>query len=322
MRRAFDLLKLLGDGAEHSGADLAHELGVTRAAIWNQVRRLRDEGIQIDGERGHGYVLAGGYDALKASAIVAELRALGCTAFHHVDAVDVTDSTNERLLQAQASTDVHGHVLFAEYQNAGRGRRGDRWMSPPGSGLCFSLAWRFDTPPATFSALSLVVGVVMVTTLRDFGIQDARLKWPNDIVRGPAKLAGILIEMRAEASGPCLTVIGIGLNISLSAHAHELIGRPSDDFISAGGRAVSRNALAAALLAALAAALNKFAALGFAPFRPTWQQFDALADREIKLDLGSRLVAGTARGVDEQGALVIEHEGGRERFVSGHLILQ
>jgi len=210
-------------------------------------------------------------------------------------------------------------VLFAEHQTAGRGRRGDRWMSPPGSGLCFSLAWRFDTPPPSFSALSLVIGVAIVTALQSLGIDDARLKWPNDIVRGQKKLAGILIEMRSEASGPCLAVIGIGLNINLSAHARTLIDRPSDDFRSATGHDISRNLLAASLLRGLASALAEFAQAGFAPFRPVWLRYDALADRQVCLELGERSVNGTARGVDADGALIIEHDGERERFVSGHL---
>ncbi len=319
MRRAFDLLELLADGAEHSGADLATRLGVTRAAVWNQVKRLRDEGVTIDSTPGHGYALPGGFEALDGARISAELSASGCQAYRNIASLGVTDSTNERLLQAHAGADVHGHVLFAEYQSAGRGRRGDRWMSPPGSGLCFSLAWRFDTPPPSFSALSLVVGVAMVTALHDHGIADARLKWPNDIVRDAGKLAGILIEMRAEASGPCLTVIGIGLNIRLSSAARALIDRPSDDFEAAGGRPISRNALAATLLARLAQTLQRFSREGFAPFRSTWERFDALAGREVSLDLGQRVVHGRASGVDEHGALIIATATGSERFVSGHL---
>jgi BirA family transcriptional regulator, biotin operon repressor / biotin---[acetyl-CoA-carboxylase] ligase len=322
MRRAFDLLKLLADGTEHAGEDLAAELGVTRAAVWNHVSRLRAEGVDIDADGSHGYVLRGGYDALEAAQISAQLAALGCARYNRIETIEVTDSTNERLLQEQAAGDVHGRVLFAEYQNAGRGRRGDRWMSPPGSGLCFSLAWRFDAPPTTFSALSLVVGVALVESLQPLGIRDALLKWPNDIVRGAGKMAGILIEMRSELSGPSTTVIGVGLNVSLSTHARELIDRPSDDFLSAGGSPLSRNVLAASLLAGLATALDTFAREGFAPFRDRWHALDALAARKVTLELGPRTVVGVARGVDEHGALIIEHDGQRERFMSGHLLLE
>ncbi|MGE0483080.1 MAG: biotin--[acetyl-CoA-carboxylase] ligase [Gammaproteobacteria bacterium] len=319
MRRAFELLALLGDGAEHSGAELSQALGVTRAAVWNQVQRLRDAGIQIRGVAGQGYALAHGFEALDGKVIEDDLARVGCTAWPSVEVARVTDSTNERLLRVLDDGDIHGHVLFAEFQTAGRGRRGDRWISPPGSGLCFSCGWRFDSPPSTFSALSLVIGLAVVRCLRDSGVDDARLKWPNDIVRDGRKLAGILIEMRSEAGGPCHTVIGIGLNIALSPQARAAIDQPSDDVTSACGRTVSRNALAAALLTGLGAMLGEFAVHGFAPFREAWLAHDALAGRQVLLDLGPRVVGGRARGVDAHGALLIEHGGRCEPFVSGHL---
>lgn len=319
MRRAFELLALLADGAEHSGAELARRLGVTRAAVWNQVARLRETGVEILATPGQGYRLAAGFEALDGARIAALLRERGCGAFGEVQALEVTDSTNARLLEAAAGADVHGRVLLAEYQTAGRGRRGDRWMSPPGSGLCFSLGWRFDVPPPTFSALSLVVGLALLEALGAEGVGDAALKWPNDIVRGADKLAGILIEMRAEAGGPCVAVIGAGVNVALSDYARTLIDRPSGDVSSAAGRSVSRNALAAGLLAALAAALDEFARAGFEPFRAAWARADALAGREVSLDLGARTVHGTACGVDAHGALVLDCDGRRERFLSGHL---
>ncbi|MGR8920426.1 MAG: biotin--[acetyl-CoA-carboxylase] ligase [Gammaproteobacteria bacterium] len=319
MRRAFDLLELLADRAEHSGADLAAALGVSRAAVWNQVARLREEGVDIVGTPGQGYVLEAGFDKLDADAMRAELEHAGCRSIRALDVLTVTDSTNEQLLTRQTSADIHGHALFAEYQSAGRGRRGDKWLSPPGSGLTFSLGWRFDAPPSTFSALSLVIGLALARALDRHGIDTVRLKWPNDIVRGDRKMAGILIEMRAEAGGPCVTVIGIGLNVSLSVRGAALIDRPSDDVTTALGAAVSRNALAADVLASLVEHLEQFGREGFEPFRDAWCALDALRDREVTLDLGGRVVTGRARGVDDHGALLIEDDGRLESFVSGHL---
>ena len=318
MRRAFALLDLLSDGAEHAGAELAQALGVTRAAVWHQVAQLREQGLTIDAVRGHGYRLHGGFEALDAERIRSQLTDSARTTLR-VETLVVTDSTNERLLAAQNEGEVHGRVLLAEYQTAGRGRRGDRWISPPGSGLCLSLAWRFDQPPATFSALSLVVGMAIAESLRELGVNGAMLKWPNDILCDNGKLAGILIEMRAEAGGPCCTVIGIGINVRMSEESRALINQPVEDFVHAGGSDVSRNRLAAVLLSALARTLPRFGRDGFAPFRADWQRYDALSGRAVKLQLPNRLVAGTARGVDEHGALLIEHGGRSESFVSGHL---
>ena len=319
MRRAFELLQLLSDRAEHSGAELAERLGVTRAAVWNQISLLRNEGIEVQGTRGRGYRLPAGFDALNADLILERVRAAGCAAISNVRSLTVTDSTNERLLAELQQGDIHGHALLAEYQTAGRGRRGDRWISPPGSGLCMSLGWRFDAPPATFSALSLVVGLALVRTLRQRGVGAAMLKWPNDIVCNGAKLAGILIEMRAEAGGICRTVIGMGINVRLSQQARDMIGRPADDYMSTAGETIPRNELAAALLVGLARVLPEFARDGFAPFRADWAGFDALAGTAVCLELPGRVVRGQARGVDDHGALLIEHGGHCETFVSGHV---
>lgn len=318
MRRAFALLELLSDGAEHGGAELAKALGVTRAAVWHQVAQLREQGMPIAAMRGHGYHLPGGFEALSSDAIRAQLSGPAREVLA-IETVTITDSTNERLLAALNSGDIHGQVLLAEHQTAGRGRRGDRWISPPGSGLCLSLGWRFDQPPATFSALSLVVGMAIAESLRELGVASAMLKWPNDILCDGGKLAGILIEMRAEAGGPCRTVIGIGINVRMSAQARALIDQPVEDFTHASGVGVSRNRLAAVLLSALTRTLPQFGRDGFAVFRADWQRYDALADTAVTLELPNRTVAGIARGVDEHGALLIEHDGRRETFVSGHL---
>ncbi len=318
MRRAFALLELLSDGAEHAGAELAQALGVTRAAVWHQVAQLREQGLMIEAIRGHGYQMRGGFEALTAERIRTQLTD-NARATLTIETVVVTDSTNERLLAALNDGDIHGRVLLAEYQTAGRGRRGDRWVSPPGSGLCLSLAWRFDQPPATFSALSLVVGMAIAESLRGMGVHGAMLKWPNDILCHNGKLAGILIEMRAEAGGPCCTVIGIGINVQMSAASRALISQPVEDFLHASGSYVSRNRLAAVLLSALARTLPQFGRDGFAPFRADWQRYDALNGSAVKLELPNRVVVGTARGVDEHGALIIEQGDRSESFVSGHL---
>ena len=310
---------MLHDGAEHSGVDLAHRLGISRAAIWNHIDRLRKEGIEVRATRGRGYVLEGGFEVLDTAEIHRRLQQLNCKGVTALEAVVVTDSTNERLLAALPNDNIHGRVLLAEYQTAGRGRHGDQWIAPPGSGLCMSLGWCFDSPPTTFSALSLVVGLAVVSTLAEQGICRAMLKWPNDIVRDGCKLGGILIEMRSESGGPCTTVIGLGINIRLSQLARGRIEQPSADLESAAGHAISRNALAAALLNSLCAKLSLFGRQGFAGFWPEWRQFDVLADEPVRLDLAERVVEGIARGVDENGALIIEHSGRREKFMSGHL---
>ena len=321
MRRAFELLHLLHDGAEHSGGELATRLGITRSAVWNHVDTLRKQGIDVRATRGRGYRLEGGFEALDAERIDAAVRRYGTADIAKVEVVTVTDSTNERLLARAARDDIHGCVLLAEYQTAGRGRRGDSWIAPPGSGLCLSLGWRFELPPATLSALGLVMGVAVVTSLREHGAQRVTLKWPNDVLLDGRKVAGILIEMRSEASGPCTAVIGVGLNLRLSPQAQVLIDQPSGDLESAVSAPVSRNGLGGAVISELVACVRRFAVQGFDAFRTAWERDDALAGRSITLELPGRVIAGVARGVDRGGALVVEHAGARESFMAGHVRL-
>ena len=319
MRKALQLLALLADGQKHAGADLATSLGGSRAAIWNQVQRLREVGIEVEADRTHGYRLTHPFeplseDALNAEFLSASERRLTATV------VPVIDSTNGSLIEASTQRDVHGDVLLAEYQSAGRGRRGDRWQSPPGSGLWFSLGWRFAAPPSTFSALGLIVGLSLARTLRAAGVGGVELKWPNDLVCGGRKLGGILIEMRAEAGGPATVVIGIGINYRLGATVAESIDRPVTDLTSEGAGESGRNALAANLVLRLSHDLDRFDIDGFGPFQVEWPHFDALSNRAVRLELGDRIEAGIVRGVDDYGALKLEQGGTINTYLSGHLL--
>jgi BirA family biotin operon repressor/biotin-[acetyl-CoA-carboxylase] ligase len=318
MRRAFEILRLLSDGGLHSGEDLAVSLGITRAAVWNQIRRLRAEGLLITATAGVGYKLNCQFEALDSAEIERHLQQQGCYLFQ-CRVEDVIDSTNTRLLLQSVKSDIHGQVLFAEFQTTGRGRRGDKWVSPPGSGICFSLGYVFDTPPATFSALSLVVGISMTEALEKIGVRGIKVKWPNDIVRGEEKVAGILIEMRVEASGASRTVIGIGLNFVLPEKVIKLVDRPIGALESHVTDKFTRNQVAATILHVLSVNLLRFETSGFAAFHDDWRNFDALSGRNIRLELGTREVKGISRGVDENGALLLDTNSGLESFLSGHL---
>lgn len=319
MDKAFELLATLSDGCAHSGASLAAGLKVSRAAVWNRVKRLQTLGVDIYAMRGKGYKLATRFEFLSAAAIEAGLEPAARAAIREITVASVTDSTNQRLLDLLQARSIHGVALLAEYQTAGRGRRGDRWLAPPGGAVCLSLGWRFEIPPRDLSALSLVVGIAVAQALQQLGARGIGLKWPNDILYEGRKLAGILIELRSELGGPCTVVVGIGVNIALSEELRAHIDQPTASLADACPVLPARNAVAAALLNALASQLGRFAAGGFAAQTAAWQQLDALAGREIELVLPDRLIRGTARGVDPQGMLQIEHNGRVEAFLSGHV---
>ena len=319
--KAFELLARLNDGRTHSGTDLAADYAISRAAVWSRVQRLQSLGVEIYAIAGKGYRLSQPFEFLNTVAITASLSEEARHALPTVQLLEITDSTNQQLLQRASTQSIHGHALLAEFQTAGRGRRGDAWIAPPGSGICLSLGWRFEAPPSTMSALSLAIGIAVARTAEVFGLQDVHLKWPNDVLYQGRKLAGILIEMRAEYGGPSTVVIGIGLNSHLPAAVRAAITQPVADLSEALENPPGRNEVAAKLLSQLVTVLSEFTVSGFAPFTADWQHYDGLAGQHVQLDLPDRSVLGIARGVDTSGMLVLEHAGRREKFLSGHVRL-
>jgi BirA family biotin operon repressor/biotin-[acetyl-CoA-carboxylase] ligase len=213
MRR--DLLAILSDGQFHSGEALGLMLGVSRMAVWKHMRALREGGIPVEVVRGQGYRLPACVELLDAKAI---LDGLDPGTREHLAGVDIfleIDSTNTWLRQKALDGAPTGSVCVAEMQSAGRGRRNRRWVSPFAASLYLSLLWRSAAGAAELGGLSLAVGVAIVRSLRAFGIDTAGLKWPNDVLVDGAKLAGILIDVIGESTGPCSVIIGIGINVAM-----------------------------------------------------------------------------------------------------------
>jgi BirA family transcriptional regulator, biotin operon repressor / biotin---[acetyl-CoA-carboxylase] ligase len=318
----------LDDREFQSGEALAADLKVTRAAVWKAVETLRELGVNLEAQSHKGYRLAPGVGALDGARILeqlpAELQA-------RIEALLVEwniESTNTRLLEAYPPAAGKAAVLLAECQTGGRGRRGRTWVAPPGGAICLSVAWQFPEMPADLSALSLVVGICVAGALRHLGVDDLRVKWPNDLITPRGKLGGILIEMRAEASGPVHVVIGIGLNVRLEEAVRAQIaasGNVADDLIGAwrsSGPPPERNTVVAALLARLLPALERFPREGFTPYLADWHASDALVDRGVRVENAGEVTRGLARGVDVHGALLVETPQGVHRFISGEVTVR
>jgi len=323
--RREQLLALLSDGAVHSGERLAEQLHITRAAVWKAVQSLRELGIELESQH-HGYRLPHAVDLYDAQRIRAALSATDAAALQRIDVLFAVDSTN-RFVTAQPAAQAGQAVLcVAEIQQAGRGRRGRSWLAPFGSGICMSLGWLFDSMPPTFPALSLAVGVALTRALHQFGAEEVGLKWPNDLLWRGRKLAGVLIEMRGEPEGPAHVVIGMGLNLRLPEADRQALAeqqaRVTDLREILGEQCPTRNALVAAFTTELLQVLTVFARDGFAPFIDEWQRHDVLHAAEVKVLLGDRIVLGVARGVAEDGSLLLDTDEGRQRFVSGEVSLR
>jgi len=318
------LVDALAAGEWCSGEVLAAQAGVTRAALAKRVAHLREWGVQLEAEAGRGYRLAQPLQRLEAARIRAALPAIAQQRLRALEVLARTDSTNQRMLEADAALDPQ--ALFAELQTAGRGRRGREWRSPFGANLYLSLAWSFPAWPPQLSALSLAVGVACARALRQAGLQRVMLKWPNDLRVGEDKLGGILIEQRGEAGGACRVVIGIGINVAMSAEQAGALGQPWTSLQAALAAAErkppERNILAASLLGELVAALAEFESAGFAPFLHDWSSLDATANQAVRIEGGGEPLQGIARGVDAQGALIVEAQGRRHHIHAGEVSLR
>ncbi len=314
------LLHALADGRTHSGEELARAFGVTRAAIWKQVDKLADWGLDVEAVLGAGYRLRRGLDLLDTDALRAALEPDVAARIAKLDVYTEVDSTNRRLLAAPPPLGKLD-VCIAEFQTAGRGRRGRRWSAPLGSGICLSVGWQFAGMPAEPAALTLAVGVAVRRVIeRVVGLTIA-LKWPNDLVFDERKLGGILLELDAEAHGAAHVVAGLGLNVALPPALLPSLSdwpRGAVDLATALGKPPPRAALAGALVNELAGVLEDYPTQGFAAYRTEWRSADFLRGRAVSLDEPAGRVFGTALGIDSDGALLVETEAGaRRRVVAG-----
>ena len=278
-----------------------------------------------------------------------------------IDILDETDSTNSHLLRLPAEG-ITGRVCLAECQSAGRGRRGRHWVATPWRNIMLSMAWRFDGGAAALAGLSLAAGVAVVRALRDYGVEGVGLKWPNDLLWQERKLAGLLVDIRGEASGPCVAVLGLGLNVHLNTADGAGIDQPWIDLHGILGGVVDRNRLAALLIHHLRRMLQIFEVTGLDTFHSEWEANHCFAHRQVCLlrppsepmdgrgrapsgtgaaitevpapDLSRQtqgqfpaqaatMILGTVRGIDKTGALLIDDDKGElQRFYSGEISLR
>ena len=309
------LLTILSDGDFHSGEELSEQLNVSRTAVWKQVAKLEELGLQVNAVKGRGYRLVDNLDLLSLQAIYEQLHNKTCEVFNHIDLHLATPSTNRLALGAK----VTPYVCLAEMQTAGRGRRGREWVSPFGKNIYLSIAWNFSGSAVALDSLSLCVAVAIARALRGLGCGGIGLKWPNDLLYENRKLAGILLEAAGELGGAIRVVVGIGLNIAMTPEQGQHINQKWVSLTELIEGDVSRNQVVAALLDSLAEALQVFQQQGFAAFEKDWRSFDCLINKPVNLHIGSQVVPGVARGVDATGGLLIEQDGRIKAYRGGEV---
>jgi BirA family biotin operon repressor/biotin-[acetyl-CoA-carboxylase] ligase len=317
------LLQTLADGRFHSGEALARQLGITRAAVWKQLKRLgRELELQIDAVTGRGYRLARPLELLDDALIMGHLSPSARRQIQRLHIHPSIESTNSWLMREAARAAASGTVCLAEHQSAGKGRHGRQWISPFGRNVYLSLLWRFDRSPAELAGMSLAAGIGVLRTLRQFACHEAGLKWPNDILWRGRKLAGLLLEVAGEAAGPAHLVIGVGLNLRLDT-AGEAIDQPWVDLASIPGvQAHSRNELVAGLLENLLQIVSQYEQQGLSGFIEEWDRSDLLKGSQVEVRSASQSYQGEHLGIDPGGGLRISVAGKVMTFWAGEVTLR
>ena len=243
-----------------------------------------------------------------------------------LDVFTELDSTNAYLLDAPAPAPGNLTAALAEFQHAGRGRRGRTWNMPPGSGIALSVGWSFARTPGDLPALSLAAGVVTRRVIEALSGSAPVLKWPNDLIWNHRKLGGILVETAPRNAGACHVVVGIGLNVSMDGETLGNVGENPDSAIDlkrmTNARPPSRNDLAAGLIAGYFEMFRTFEISGFRAYYAPFREADYLRWRPVTVTDGPDRLSGTAEGVDSRGALILMTAGGTRRIVSGDVTVR
>jgi BirA family biotin operon repressor/biotin-[acetyl-CoA-carboxylase] ligase len=316
------LMKVLADGHFHSGTELGQTMSCTRSAVWKVIHSLRTSGIEIYSVRGKGYRLSSQIELLDSEKIFPFLDTKTKKILQKIEVHFELPSTNAHLLESVSTSKNSGVICLAEQQTSGRGRRGRTWVSPFGGNLYISLLWRFTGGAAQLAGLSLAMAIAITRALRESGLDTVAVKWPNDILVSNRKLAGILLELAGEASGPCSVVVGVGLNMRASPAEMATIDQPWIDLESALGRSVGRNEMAGRLINHQLAAIQEFEKDGLAPFLDEWNACDCYSGQEVVLHLPEENIRGVVRGVDNSGALLLAQAGEMRRFHSGEISMR
>lgn len=315
-----ELIRKLSKGNFISGQLLAEELNVSRAAISKHIKALNEMGLDIFSVKGKGYKLSAEIHLLDTALITQFVRDRRCD--NKIDVHTIIDSTNSYLMRRLPNNIQNGQTCIAEYQSAGRGRRGKQWQSPFGSHLYLSIYWQLTQGLSAAMGLSLVVGLAVAEVLKDELNLDVQLKWPNDIYYQGRKLAGILVELDGQTETIAHSIIGLGLNVNMPIHSSEFIDQPWADLTQAIGMRVDRNKLGAALIATIMNKLEIHKQFGLAPMLNEWQKRDFFFNQGVKVITGENESRGICRGINNSGALMLEVDGKVKPIYGGEVSLR
>ncbi|MDX2370377.1 MAG: bifunctional biotin--[acetyl-CoA-carboxylase] ligase/biotin operon repressor BirA [Colwellia sp.] len=320
------LIKALASGEFVSGQEVGKQLGISRTAISMHVKALVNLGLDIFSVTGKGYKLAQPLNLLNKRKILCfmsqKIVSNNNQLTPEIEVHSVIDSTNDYLMRRLPNQLTQGQVCLAEYQSAGRGRRGRQWVSPFGSQIYLSMYWYLEEGLSAAMGLSLLSALAVSDAVFAVSGIQVQLKWPNDVYIEGVKLAGILIDLEGQALEPSHSVIGIGLNLDMPAEAAEKIEQRWTDLQSHSETKIDRNALSAQLITCLYARLQQHKSEGLVAMLDEWHAHDVYLNKRVKLHTGERVTTGICRGINNQGALLLEVDGQVKPIYGGEVSLR
>ena len=313
-----EICNILNDLNFHDGTSIGAKLNISRTAVWKWVSKLQSYGIEITKVKGKGYLLKEPLILLDSKKIETLLK----SEHFIIDTVESIDSTNNYLNNHNKS--AIPHICIAEHQTRGRGRFSREWYSPFGKNIYFSMQYSIKQDISQLGGLSLAVGTIVCKAIEKACKLPNRLmlKWPNDITYNGKKLAGVLIEIRAEVNGNCSVIIGIGINVNMPITNKVTFNQEWASIMQITGSPQDRNNICAILIDKLTLGIEQYLITGFKSYMPEWKKRDSLFGKMTQIQDGNEIFKGIATGVDLQGHLLINLETNiKKAFAAGEATL-
>jgi BirA family transcriptional regulator, biotin operon repressor / biotin---[acetyl-CoA-carboxylase] ligase len=306
-----------------SGAQLAEQLKISRAAVWARIEELRRLDYDIEASPHFGYRLVSSPDALHADDLLARLgktKVIG----RDIRVFEQTTSTNDVIEKLARDGVKEGVVVFAESQTKGRGRLGRKWISPAHKGLWFSILLRPDLRPQETTQLTVASATALRRAIQSETGLKPEIKWPNDILIGGKKVAGILTELSAELDKVRYVILGIGIDVNLDAGEFPAeLKKTATSLKIEAGETISRAELATTILLELDKDYSRICSGKFAAVGDEWQENCVTIGKNVTVQIGERKIRGRAESLDDDGALCVRTEHGHlERITGGDVTLE
>jgi len=313
-----NIINILSDGKYHDGTSIGSALNITRSAVWKTIKKLQNYDIPINRTKGRGYIMSEPFIMLDKSEIQCDLRYKATV----IDILESTDSTNKYLHQFYGTSKTR--FCLAEYQTNGQGRFGRKWHSPFAQNIYLSCLYSFKKDISELSGLSLVTSLAVVKSIQEcLGLDNIKIKWPNDIMYNDKKLGGILTEIQAEAHGISQAIIGIGINVNSPTDKHHNISTPWTSLRAIMHRYINRNQLCVTLINNFLSYLNTFTAEGLKAFLEEWRHVDYLSNKNATLTIAHHKIQGKVLGINQHGHILLRtNDGTAQAFSSGDAILK